>query len=56
MRENENENEDNDLLSSLSEFSSSDEMLKKSSAHNKEEKEKKADISDISNTEDSVSL
>ena len=56
MKRNKNENENDNLLSSLSEFSSSDEIFKKSSAHNKEKKEKKADISDISNTEDSVSL
>ena len=55
MKRDKNENEDDDLLSSFSEFSSSDEMPEKSSAHNKEEKEKKADISDASNTEDSVS-
>ena len=56
MKKNKNKNEDDDFLSSLSEFSSSDEISEKNSAHNKEEKEKEADISDISNTEDSADL
>ena len=56
IKRDKNENKDNNLLFSLSEFSSEDEILKKSSVHNKKKKEKKINTSDIFNTEDSVSL
>ena len=56
MKKDKNKNEDDDLSSSFSESSSSDEMPEKGSAYDEEEKEKKADTSDVSSTEDSADL